>query len=466
VSGRSPETPETLSRPRLLAYALGSTGFQITDRIVVVIAVYFYLPPDGRGLDPQVPTDVFLGFLTVYGLAMLVGRLFDSAADPFVGHWSDRSRARLGRRRAFLAAGILPMVGIPVLLFWPPGAPGSAHNGYWLAALLAAYFVAFTVYVAPYLALIPELAVDQRARVRLGTWIALATLPAMGGVGTFWTLGLEAGRGAGLHPADAVRAVVVCASLVALVLCAAPLFAIDERRFVRSVPSELSLRGALSKTLADRPFLLYLGAQLAFLFGVNLVQPALPYFTTVLLGRSEGFAGVLGAVTFAGVALGFAVMNPLVARHGAKRAMLLSVGLFATGVSLLGAIRPGPAGGPDDAWNLVVAFTASLVMGPPVAGFLVLPHVLISQLIDADAARTGSHRSAIYFGMQGFLTKWIYGVSLWALTFLLSRFGSRPDEPLGVLLVGPVAGVACLLSLFLYARYPERELLRASGKAE
>lgn len=457
---------ERISRARLLAYALGSAGFQITDRIVVVIAVYFYLPPDGRGLDSQVPTDVFFGFLTVYGVAMLVGRLFDSAADPLVGHWSDRSRARLGRRRSFLVAGIVPMVAIPVLLFWPPGAPGSAQNGIWLAVLLAAYFIAFTVYVAPYLALIPELAPDERARVRLGTLLALVSFPAVAVFGTLWTLGLEAGRAVGMDAGDAVRAVVVGASVLALVLCAAPIFAVDEGRFVHSVPSDLSMGSAVARTLRDRPFRVYLGAQLAFLFGVNLVQPSLPYVATVLLGRSEGFAAALGGATFAGIVIGFALMASLVRRFGAKRMMMASVGVFAVGVACLGLLRPGPAGGPDDAWNLAVSFTASTLLGPPVAGLLVLPHVLISQLIDADTERGGTHRAAMYFGVQGFLTKWIYGVSLWALTFLLSRFGSRPEEPLGVLLVGPVAGAACLLSLALYARYPERELLRSSGKVE
>ena len=65
----------------------------------------------------------------------------------------------------------------------------------------------------------------------------------------------------------------------------------------------------------------------------------------------------------------------------------------------------------------------------------------------------------MFFGVQGFLTKWVYGLSLWVLTFLLSRFGNSPEEPLGVILVGPVAGVACLLAALFFARYPEAELL-------
>ena len=38
----------------------------------------------------------------------------------------------------------------------------------------------------------------------------------------------------------------------------------------------------------------------------------------------------------------------------------------------------------------------------------------------------------MFYGMQGFATKWVYGLSLWVLTFLLARFGNSPDQPLSM----------------------------------
>jgi GPH family glycoside/pentoside/hexuronide:cation symporter len=92
----------------------------------------------------------------------------------------------------------------------------------------------------------------------------------------------------------------------------------------------------------------------------------------------------------------------------------------------------------------------------------VLPHVLISQLIDEDESRTGASRAAMFFGMQGFFTKWMYGLSLWLFTLLLSRYGNSPEEPGGLILVGPVAAACSLLALVVYSRYPEREVLAAA----
>ncbi|MDX1649393.1 MAG: hypothetical protein R3263_06025, partial [Myxococcota bacterium] len=93
-------------------------------------------------------------------------------------------------------------------------------------------------------------------------------------------------------------------------------------------------------------------------------------------------------------------------------------------------------------------------------GFLVLPHVLMGQVIDLDERRTGANRSAMFYGVQGLLTKWVYQVSLALMSWLLVRYGSSPEEPLGVVLIGPAAAALCALSLLLWALYPERRVLR------
>ncbi|MGY8791395.1 MAG: hypothetical protein ACKVKR_14125, partial [Pseudomonadales bacterium] len=52
--------------------------------------------------------------------------------------------------------GIVPIVFIPAALFFPPGEPQSFDTFLFLTIALAMYYIFFTVYVAPYLALIPE----------------------------------------------------------------------------------------------------------------------------------------------------------------------------------------------------------------------------------------------------------------------------------------------------------------------
>jgi GPH family glycoside/pentoside/hexuronide:cation symporter len=281
-----------LSLLRRIAYALGAPGFQITDRIVVAIAIFYYLPPGDSDLVPQVSQTTFLGVLTAFGAARLLGGVVDSLADPLVGWASDRSQSRLGRRRVYLIAGIGPMVLAPVLLFFPPGPPGSLANFAWLTALLAVYYVFFTAYVAPYLALMPEIAPEERERVALSTLLAVAGVVIVGLYASLWLAGVEAGRRwLGLDTEQSLRLVVVVSSVAAFVLCLGPIVAVDERRLARTAPS-LSMRDALVATLRNRPFLIYLAAQILFVFGITLMGPMGPYYALAVAGRDEGCAAV------------------------------------------------------------------------------------------------------------------------------------------------------------------------------
>jgi len=454
---------QTMSLGRKLAYCLGGPGQQITEMIVVSIGIYFYLPPESSGLEPQLSEEIFLGFLTTYGLARLIGGLFDSLADPFVGHWSDRSRSRLGRRRVFLVWGILPMVAAPALLFYPPGPAASGANFAWLSVVLVVYYVFYTVYVGPYLALVPEIAPSEGERLQLSRLAAIVGGPAIAFYGPAWLAGVAWARDAGASPVEAVRWVVLASCAFCLILCAIPIAAVDESRFGRTVPSTLPMRDALFTTLRNRAFLIYLIAQIAMILGVTMMQPALPYIAHVVLGRDEGFAAILGLAMLPGAVVSFALVNRLAARFGSKQTLVGSVVLLGATFVLLGLVRPDVPGGPNDSFNLSLVTSAISLAGLGLAGVLVVPVVILGQLIDRDALATGANRSAMYFGVQGLLTKWVYAASGAVLSFLFAAYGRSAEEPLGVVLVGPVSGALCLLSALLYALYPERAVLDGSS---
>jgi GPH family glycoside/pentoside/hexuronide:cation symporter len=453
--------PTPMPLPRRILYALGSSGFSLTDRVVVAIAFYFYLPPPGRGLEQQVSQEILFGVVTAFGLASILGRVIDTLADPPVGWLSDRSRSRIGRRRAFLIVGIAPMVGLPALLFWPPGPPGSTLNALWAAAIFSLYFIAFTVYVAPYLALMPEIAWTSEERVNLSTLMALVGIPATI-LGMAWVQGLDLAVAEGWTPTEAVRGIAVAGCLLALALCALPILAVDERRHCRTARSDFSFGRAFRETLANGPFRRYLLAQVPFILGIQMVQPAIVYYATVVLRRSEGFGFQLAITLFVATLAAFLPVNLAARRIGAKRVATSCVALFAVSLGALGLMRPDVPGGPWDRWNLTLAFASMALAGIPVAGFVTLPNVLMGQLVDYDAARTGAQRAAMYFGMQGLATKWLYGIGNAILAWLFARFGNSAEAPLGVILSGPVAAGFCLVSAALYTRYPEREVLRAT----
>lgn len=450
-------------RQRVL-FSIGTPGWQITGSIVVSIGIYFYLPPEGAGLQALVSEEIFLGVLTAYGLARIIGGIVDSLADPIVGHYSDRSRSNLGRRRMFLIVGIVPMSVIPGLIFFPPGEPGSFSIFVYLTVMLALYYIFFTMYVAPYLALIPEIAKTEEDRVNLSRLRAVIGGPMIMAFGVLWLAGVDLLKDQGMDATTAIQTVVVISCILSFLCSLCPILAVDESVFT-SVRSSLNMREALGKTLSNRPFITYLQAQMVFILGITMSGPAIPYFTRVILGRDEGFAAQLSLAMLPGIILGFLVIQRIVDRIGTKATLVSTIFLLGIPMFPYGFLQPSTPGGPGDQFNLIVIIGLSMIKGFPIAGIMILPTVILGQLIDLDEARTGANRAAMYYGVQGLFTKWVYAAGAAIFSFLLSAYGRSAEEPLGVLLVGPVAGSFCVIAAFLYTLYPEQQVRAAALKA-
>ncbi len=431
--------------------------------MVTSIGIYFYLPPEGAGLPTLVSEEIFLGVLTAYGLARLIGGIVDSLADPLVGHYSDRSTSKLGRRRIFLIAGIVPMVGCPALLFFPPGEPGSFEIFVFLTIVLALYYVFFTVYVAPWHALIPEIAKTEAARVRLSRLRAMVGGPMVMAYGILWLAGVGGLKDAGFDATTSVQIVVIVSCLLSFVFCMAPIIAIDDSKFP-IVHSTLNMREALAATFSNRPFMIYLGAQIVFILGISMSGPAVPYIVRVLLGRDEGFAATISLAMLPGIIVGFIFIHLVVNRIGPRNTVILSILILGLSLFPYWLLEPRAPGDPGDMFNLSIVLASTVMKGLSIAGFMILPTVILGQLIDLDEANTGANRAAMYYGVQGLFTKWVYAASAAVLSYLLSGYGRSVEEPLGVQLIGPVAGVFCLVGAALYFLYPEKHVREKIGQ--
>lgn len=448
-------------RARLL-FVLGYPGWAVTSAVVSSIGIYFYLPPEGAGLETQVSEEIFLGVLTAYGLARLIGGVVDSLADPIVGHLSDRSTSKLGRRRLFLIVGIVPMVFCPALLFFPPGEPGSFDIFVFLTVVLALYYIFFTVYVAPWFALIPEIARSEADRVSFSRLRAMIGGPIVMAYGIIWLAGIDLFKSAGFDATTAVQLVVVLSCLFAFAMCLAPILALDESELA-VVPSTMNMKEALGTTVTNRPFMIYLAAQIIFILGMTMTGPAVPYIVRIILGRDEGFAALLSLAMLPGILIGFAFIHVLVNRVGPRNAVIWSIVVMGISMIPYGLLTPSVPDGPGDLFNLTVIVGFTAIKGLAIAGFMILPTVILGQLIDLDESVTGANRAAMYYGVQGLFTKWVYAASAAIMSYLLTAYGRSVEEPMGVLLIGPVAGSLCLLGAACYLFYPEQEVRQKAG---
>jgi GPH family glycoside/pentoside/hexuronide:cation symporter len=92
------------------------------------------------------------------------------------------------------------------------------------------------------------------------------------------------------------------------------------------------------------------------------------------------------------------------------------------------------------------------IIGVPLAGNYLFPATLTADIADDDLARTGMRREAMYFGSQNLVEKTATSVAPLLLALLLLA-GDTAENPLGIRLVGPVAGLLLLAGYLVFRGY-------------
>jgi len=412
-------------------YSAGSLGWAMINFALSTMFMFRYAPAQPNANHWPILTTTVLA-----GLAMFSGRIFDAISDPLVGHYSDRVRTRWGRRRPFMAAGLPPLILSFILVFTPPTAQQSAWNAAYLAAALSVYVVAFTLYVGPYLALLPEISTTPAERVHLATLLGVFSLvgTALGGVGAPW-----------LTQRFDFLGMAVVIGAVGMLFMLLP-FLVQERADLPP-PTGLPFLASLRSVWDNPPFRPYLVGQVLLMMTLNAILSTANYFAVCILGKETAFGSVVIGVAIGAAAAGMAPVNWLALRWGKRRAfqlcmLWLSAGLFGVGAAsflLVGQVLP---------WLAALGLT-----GLALSGVFVLPNAMLADVVDADAERTGTRREAVHYGIQALGTKMSAGLSAIVVGLVLT-LGHTAQEALGVQLVLPVAGMFPLLAAWAFQRYP------------
>ena len=321
---------EEIKGKRLFLYNLSTAGWVLLDSIWLTFAIAFLLPPKEKiaeGMISFISNERFLGIITVLGAVMLFGRIIDAVADPLVASWTDRSTSRFGRRRFFMVIGGLPLALSTVLIFFPPVSHTSFANGIYLAIVFGFYFFFFTVYVVPYLALIPELGHNEKARIGIATaqgyFSLIGSAIVMIGGPLLLTLFMQNADYVGAY-----RKMVICLAILGALLLSTAVFAVDEKRFSNARPSQVPLMDSFKKTVKNKAFIIYLFANISLWFLFNIVRSSAIPIVITLMGADETFAGNIFTVLFVIAAICFPLVGFLTRIRGKKMIMMISLGLF------------------------------------------------------------------------------------------------------------------------------------------
>ncbi|MDR3237402.1 MAG: MFS transporter [Spirochaetia bacterium] len=440
---------ERFGKTRQILYASGTIGQSIADNIFGVYLIFFLMPPKESGMPELISGEVVFAGLTVLGLIIIFGRVIDSISDPLIAWLSDRARFAMGRRKFFLVTGALPLAAATALLFFPPDSTKSAANAVYIALMLGLFFIAFTYYVAPYLALLPELSPERGGRVFISA--AIAAFSLLGAALVMIGIPLLQEIFAPLGASAALKISICIASLAALVSLISGAAPIDEKRFGESKPAETGFLESLKMTLSNKTFLIYMLGTILFWFSFNIIRSLIAYYPIVLLQKEQSFQTVLMALLFGSAFLCFIIIN-IISKHITNKILmlagLLSFSLFMSLTYFIDMFGD---------YRVYAACAHMILLGIPVSILLVIPNAIVSNISSMDGLKTGIRREAMFFGVQGFFMKINYGVAAAAASYLFAVFGKDAANPMGVKMAGPTGGIFALIGFVVFLFYPQKD---------
>ena len=349
------------------------------------------------------------------GLIMIIPRLWDAFSDPIVGHLSDNTRSRFGRRRPFLLIGGIAVAVFFVVLWWIPKgevvhAWFPSESGfrsfqlfYILFALLL-FFTATTIFEIPHGALGMEMTSDPHERTRL--FIGKSFVGNLFAMSTPWLFALanmEVFRGPGGNEADGMRYVSLMIAAVLIPLSFWWTAKLREPGFVRVAKQEKTHFWQDMKIVGTNKNYIYLvltifTLAMGFNF-VNLLGSYIPIFYVfggdkVAGARLLGINGTIWAIT--GVLAVFP-LNWISPKLGKRNTLIISM-LLMTLAQLSKIVCYNPA-------HPYLVIIPTILLSAGMLFFFTLGSSMVGDICDEDELRTGHRTEGSYYSIYWWFIK-------------------------------------------------------------
>ncbi|NQU07499.1 MAG: MFS transporter [Candidatus Abyssubacteria bacterium] len=396
---------EKLSIREMVSYGLPRFG-----SAAMFLAVGIYLP--------KFYTDTLLLAPAFIAWTFLIGRFWDGFTDPIMGHISDRTRSKMGRRRPYFLVSAIPL-GIAFYFLWsPPAALKDWELFFYLTATYLLTYTFMTVFSIPHNSLGAEMTMDYHERTVLtGVREGLGVSGTLVGTLAPPIFAVIIGSRQGGYSVMAGSIGILTAVLI--LFC---FFNVRENpEFQKQHP--LALKKGLVALYENRPFRVLVSVFVFALMGNAFVPILTLYIADYVVKIEPERVRVISS------------------------AVIVSYLLMAT-VSIVFWTRLSHRIGKKEAWSYAlilssVVFVASTyyhegtwviwIILASIAGFgfgctYALAYSMMADVIDLDELQTGRRREGAYFGIWFFVEKGAVGLTAFIGMQTLSLMGYVPNQ--------------------------------------
>ena len=405
------------------------------------------------------------------GIILFITRIYDVISDPLIGHLSDNTRSRWGRRRPWMFVGAFVSGLAAILAFNVPAFSADNATAIYELVVLLVYFTGFTLFYVPFMAMPAEMTDDYNERTsimsfRVGYSFAAGIIIAAGMPALISRLG---GDREAYEVAAVIAGILITVSMLMTVM-----FTRRARGLEHIHKERYTVKEYFTSILRNRPFLSLAALKFMVLLGAAINGSSSLFFMSYVMERAEmgqAFYSLMSNIA------GMCAL-PLWARlsRGRDKVKVYAVAIIGSTLFVISWAFAGPGES-----NLIFGLR-SFLMGAFGAGGLIMGFSMLPDTIEYDRLKTGLDRAGLYAGLLGFIEKNAAAVAPMIIGFYFAAMGlvqsstgnvEQPDSAIVAIIAGKAwipAGINLIaLGILLTYRLTEGQLasmrLQAVGDA-
>jgi GPH family glycoside/pentoside/hexuronide:cation symporter len=342
------------------------------------------------------------------GVILIIPRLWDALSDPIIGHLSDNTRTRWGRRRPYLLIGGILVAVFFVVMWWIPKGDRvrvwfPSETGFqafqlvYILFSLLLFFTACNIFEIPHGALGMEMTTDYHERTRLFSAKSfVGNLFAMSTPWLFALANMEVFKGTG-NEADGMRYVSIMVAALIIPLSFWWSFKLREPGFAKAAKHERTpFWKDMKRTASNRNFVMLTLTIFTLAMGFNFVQLLGSYIPIFYVFGGNKIAGayLLGINGTIWAITGLLAVFPLIwisPKLGKRNTLTISILLMC-----LAQLSKIVCYNPDYPYLLIIP-TVLLSIG--MLFFFTLGSSMVGDICDEDELKTGYRAEGSYYSI-------------------------------------------------------------------
>ena len=427
---------KNLSRLTKIIYGSGDLGFSLTTTIIG--AYFLFYLTDVVGISPAVA-----------GISILVGRTWDYLNDPLIGHLSDRTRSRWGRRRPFLLFGAIPFALAFMLMWYRPPFESQVALAVYYAAAYVVFDAAATFVYMPYFALTPELTDDYDERTSLTSYRMFFSI--LGSLLAFTVPLMIVGTFSAENAGRVLLMAVIFGIASGLPLWLVFFFTKEKETFTEQEKPQLL--ASLKAALKNRPFVFGAVIYLLTWICMDILQTTLLFFIKYVL-ELEPMSDIIMGLIFVTAIIALPFWEFASRKMNKRLAYAFGIGFWAVVQMILISTGSSVA--------LPIIIFLCVMAGIGVSAAHVLPWSIIPDAIEWDEYQTGKRHEGMFYSLITLMQKIASSIAIPLVGILLevtnyqANSSTQPDSAIfGIrMLVGPIPAVLLTLGIVFALKYP------------